>query len=174
MHLATMFITRDGPIATLRLNRPERLNAFGNQGTFDINTAAEALAQDDGIRVVIIAGEGRAFSTGIDLKQLSSGEIDATYHRRWERALRMFEMMNKIVICAINGYCLGGGLQLALACDLRIAAESAQLGLPAVREGLIPGMSGLIGRKGGGFCFPVPGWATASAGSPTSTASVSR
>jgi enoyl-CoA hydratase/carnithine racemase len=140
MQLDTMFITREGPIATLRLNRTERLNAFGNQGTVDLNTAADALAQDDRIRIVIVSGEGRAFSTGIDLKDLSAGAIDMTYHHRWEAALRKFETMDKVVIAAINGYAIGGGLQLALACDLRIAAESARMGLPAVKEGLIPGM----------------------------------
>jgi enoyl-CoA hydratase/carnithine racemase len=116
------------------------LNAFGNQGTIDLNIAADTLARDDTARIVIITGEGRAFSTGIDLKELAAGEIDMTYHHRWEGGLRKFESMNKVVISAINGYCLGGGLQLALACDVRIAAESAQLGLPAVKEGLIPGM----------------------------------
>jgi enoyl-CoA hydratase/carnithine racemase len=141
MHLSTMFFTYAGPIATLHLNRPERLNAFGNQGTIDLNAAADALGENDHIRVVIITGEGRAFSTGIDLKQLAAGEIDMTYHHRWESALRKLELLNKVVICAINGYCLGGGLQLALACDLRIATESAQLALPAVKEGLIPGLS---------------------------------
>lgn len=141
MQLSTMFITHAGPIATLHLQRTERLNAFGNQGTIDLNTAADALGQDETTRVIIITGEGRAFSTGIDLKQLASGEIDMSYHHRWEGALRKFELMNKVVICAINGYCLGGGLQLALACDLRIAAASVQVGLPAVKEGLIPGMS---------------------------------
>jgi enoyl-CoA hydratase/carnithine racemase len=140
MQLETMFVTREGPIATLRLNRTERLNAFGNQGTVDLNAAADALAQDDRIRIVIVRGEGRAFSTGIDLKELSAGAIDMTYHQRWEAALRKFETMDKVVIAAINGYAIGGGLQLALACDLRIAAESARMGLPAVKEGLIPGM----------------------------------
>lgn len=140
MQLDTMFITHDGAIATLHLNRTERLNAFGMHGTVDLNTAADALAADDATRVVIITGEGRSFSTGIDLKELAAGEIDMTYHHRWEGALRKFELMNKVVIAAINGWCLGGGLQLALACDVRIAVESAQIGLPAVKEGLIPGM----------------------------------
>jgi enoyl-CoA hydratase/carnithine racemase len=140
MQLETMFITREEPIARLRLNRTERLNAFGNQGTVDLNKAADALAQDESIRIVIVSGEGRAFSTGIDLKELAAGAIDMTYHHRWEGALRKFETMDKVVIAAINGYAIGGGLQLALACDLRIAAESAKMGLPAVKEGLIPGM----------------------------------
>ncbi len=140
MNLETMFITHDDAIATLHLNRTERLNAFGNQGMLDLNAAADALASDEQTRVVIITGEGRSFSTGIDLKELAAGEIDMTYHHRWEGALRKFETMSKVVIAAINGYCLGGGLQLALACDVRVAAESALLGLPAVKEGLIPGM----------------------------------
>jgi enoyl-CoA hydratase len=135
-----MFITNDGPIATLHLKRTERLNAFGMRGTVELNTAADALAADGATHVIIITGEGRSFSTGIDLKELSAGKIDMSYHLRWEGALRKFELMNKVVIAAINGWCLGGGLQLALACDVRIAVESAQLGLPAVKEGLIPGM----------------------------------
>jgi len=140
MQLATLFITHAGAIATLHLNRTERLNAFGNQGTIDLNTAADALAQEEQTRVIIITGEGRTFSTGIDLKELAAGEIDMSYHYRWEGALRKFELMNKVVICAMHGYCIGGGLQLALACDLRIAAASTQFGLPAIKEGLIPGM----------------------------------
>ncbi len=140
MHLDTMFITHDGPIATLHLNRTERLNAFGNQGTIDLVAVAMALAQDERTRIVIITGEGRAFSTGMDLKELSAGAVDMTYHHRWESALRTFELMDQVVLSAINGYCIGGGLQLALAGDVRIAAVSAQLGLPAVKEGLIPGM----------------------------------
>ena len=140
MTLETMFITQDGAIATLHLNRTARLNAFGMHGTAELNTAADLLAGDETTRVVIISGEGRSFSTGIDLKELAAGEIDMTYHHRWEGALRKFELMNKVVIAAINGWCLGGGLQLALACDVRIAVESAQMGLPAVKEGLIPGM----------------------------------
>jgi len=140
MTLESMFITQDGAIATLHLNRTARLNAFGMRGTVELNTAADMLAADSATRVVIITGEGRSFSTGIDLKELAAGEIDMTYHHRWEGALRKFELMNKVVIAAINGWCLGGGLQLALACDVRIAVESAQMGLPAVKEGLIPGM----------------------------------
>jgi enoyl-CoA hydratase/carnithine racemase len=140
MQLETMFLTHDGPIATLHLNRTERLNAFGNQGTVDLNKAADQIAANEDVRIVIITGEGRAFSTGIDLKQLAAGEIDMTYHHRWEAALRKFELMHKVVISAINGYCIGGGLQLTLAGDVRLAAESATFGLPAIKEGLIPGM----------------------------------
>jgi enoyl-CoA hydratase/carnithine racemase len=140
MRFNTMFITHDGPIATLHFNRTERLNAFGMEGTIELNLAADALAAHDATRVVILVGEGRTFSTGIDLKELAAGEIDMTYHHRWEAALRKFELMNKVVLAALHGYALGGGLQLALACDVRVAAASVKVGLPAVKEGLIPGM----------------------------------
>jgi enoyl-CoA hydratase/carnithine racemase len=140
MKFNTMFITHDGPLATLHFNRTERLNAFGNEGTVELNLAADALAESDETRVVVLLGEGRTFSTGIDLKELAAGEIDMTYHHRWEAALRKFETMNKVVIAAMHGYALGGGLQLALVCDVRVATETVKVGLPAVKEGLIPGM----------------------------------
>ena len=139
--LRTIKWTKEGKIAWVILNRPRVLNAVNNQATLDLGRIASALAKDDDIRVVIISGAGRAFCTGIDLKQLSSNLIDARYYARWERALRIFETMPKIVLAAIKEYCLGGGLQLALACDVRIAATNAILGLPAVREALVPGMS---------------------------------
>jgi enoyl-CoA hydratase/carnithine racemase len=131
---------RDGKIARISFNRPQFLNAMSNQATIDINTVADAVAKDDDVRVVVITGTGRSFSTGIDLKQLSTDQIEMVYHHRWERALRVFETMEKIVIVGIKEYCLGGGLQLALACDIRVAADNAILGLPAIKESLIPGL----------------------------------
>jgi len=83
----------------------------------------------------------RAFCTGIDLKQLTADEIDMSYHERWEKALRIFEQMEKIVIVGMHGYCLGGGVQLALAGDIRVGTPGCQIGLPAIRESLIPGLS---------------------------------
>jgi enoyl-CoA hydratase/carnithine racemase len=139
--LETMFWEKQGKIARVTLNCPERLNAMNNQATLDINTVADAIAADNEIRLVVITGAGRSFCTGIDLKQLAANEIEMVYHHRWERALRTFETMDKLVIVGIKQYCLGGGLQLALACDIRIAADNAILGLPAIKECLIPGLS---------------------------------
>lgn len=138
--LETMAWERDGKIARISFNRPQFLNAMSNQATIDINTIVDAVAKEDDVRVVVIAGTGRSFSTGIDLKQLSTDQIEMVYHHRWERALRVFETMEKIVIVGIKEYCLGGGLQLALACDIRVAADNAILGLPAIKESLIPGL----------------------------------
>ncbi len=138
--LETMGYDVQGKIARIQLNRPQLLNAMSNQATVDLNEIADAIARENGVRVVVITGTGRSFSTGIDLKQLSTDQIEMAYHHRFERALRIFETMEKIVIVGIKEYCLGGGLQLALACDIRVAADNAILGLPAIKESLIPGL----------------------------------
>jgi len=139
--LETMGWEIEGKVASIVFNRPELLNAMSNEATKDINIIAEGIAKEEGVRVVVITGSGRSFSTGIDLKQLSTDQIQMEYHHRWERALRTFETMEKIVIVGIKEYCLGGGLQLALASDVRVAADNAILGLPAIKESLIPGLA---------------------------------
>jgi enoyl-CoA hydratase/carnithine racemase len=139
--LETMFWEKAGPIARLTLNRPHVLNAMNNQATRDLQAVADQIRTDEEIRVVAITGAGRAFCTGIDLKEVSAGKIDLSYHAHWEGALRTFETMEPIVLCLIHGYCLGGGLQLALACDIRVATPSVQIGLPAIRESLVPGLA---------------------------------
>lgn len=139
--LETMGWEIQGKVARIVFNRPELLNAMSNEATIDLNIIADAIAKEDDVRVVVITGSGRSFSTGIDLKQLSTDQIEMEYHHRWERALRIFETVEKIVIVGIKEYCLGGGLQLAIACDVRVAADNAILGLPAIKESLIPGLA---------------------------------
>jgi enoyl-CoA hydratase/carnithine racemase len=139
--LETMSWKVEGKVARIVFNRPELLNAMSNEATIDLNVIGDAIAKEDNVRVVVITGSGRSFSTGIDLKQLSTDQIEMEYHRRWERALRIFETVEKIVIVGIKEYCLGGGLQLAIACDVRVAADNAILGLPAIKESLIPGLA---------------------------------
>jgi enoyl-CoA hydratase/carnithine racemase len=138
----TIVWEKQGCLGRVTLNRPHLLNAVNNQATLDLIAVADLIAADPELRVTILTGAGeRSFSTGIDLKELSSGKIEQVYHHQFERALRTLETCDKIIIAAINGWCLGGGLQLALACDVRIARSDSQLGLPAVKECLIPGMS---------------------------------
>ena len=139
--LETVKWVKRGKIAQLVLMRPHVLNAVNNQATRDLIRATHEIGKHTDVRVVIVRGAGRAFSTGIDLKQLSTNRIGMAYYARWERVLRSFETMEKVVIAAIKQYCLGGGLQLALACDIRIASRNAIFGLPAVKEGLIPGLA---------------------------------
>jgi enoyl-CoA hydratase/carnithine racemase len=140
MHLDTMFCTRDGPVATLMLNRPDVLNCANEPWARDLDAITAHLATMDGLRVVVLRGAGRAFCSGIDITALSRGEIAMTFFRNWEGALRRLEAMDAIVIAAVQSHCIGGGLQVALACDLRIATDDARFGITAVREGIIPGM----------------------------------
>ena len=123
MNLETMSFEKEGRIGCLTLNRPQLLNAMNYQGALDLNRAAETIRDEPDIRLVLIKGSGRAFCTGIDLKQLTAGETSHRYYESWDRALRILEQSEKVLICAMHGYALGGGLQLALACDIRIAIE---------------------------------------------------
>ena len=140
MEFETMYLEKEGRIGRLTLNRPSVLNAVNYQGSLDINRAAEAIRDDPELRVVLIRGAGRAFCTGIDLKQLEAGETPQEYFEKWDRALRILEQAEKILICAMHGYSLGGGFQLSLACDIRIATADCKMGLPAIKECIIPGL----------------------------------
>ena len=140
MNLETMRYESDGDLIRLTLNRPDVLNAVNFQGAAELHRAAQAIHDDPIARAVIIRGDGRAFCTGIDLKELAAGETPQAYFYHWDRALRLLELSDKLALCAMQGYALGGGLQLPLACDIRIAASNCQLGLPAAKEGFIPGL----------------------------------
>src|SRR5207248_2216505 len=127
----------DGPLARLRLNRPEALNAANRVWVQDLIKATDNLAQSAETRVVIVSGEGRAFCSGLDVKELAQGNLNREWFATWERGVTGLANLEAITIAAIQGYCLGGGLQVALACDLRIATTDAVLSIPAVREGLV-------------------------------------
>ena len=140
MEYQTITYGTDGDVIRLTLNRPRSLNAVDYQGTLELRHAAQAIHDDPHARVVLVRGAGRAFCTGIDLKELGAGNTPADYFVQWDQALRILERADKLILCAIHGFALGGGLQLPLACDIRIATEDAVLGLPAAREGFIPGL----------------------------------
>src|SRR5436309_2635270 len=137
--METIDLEISGARAEILLNRPEVLNAANNQWMEDLHAILDEVENAAGLRVVIVSGRGRAFSTGIDLKALSAGEIQIGWFRQWEEAMRRIEMLQPVTIARVQGYALGGGLQVALACDLRVVSEDAQFGLPAVLEALIPG-----------------------------------
>ena len=140
MEFETMRYETDGDLIRLTLDRPEVLNAVNYQGVLELHQAAQAIHDDPLARTVLIRGNGRAFCTGIDLNELMAGETPQDYFYQWDQALRLLERADKLIICAIHGFALGGGLQLPLACDIRIATEDAVLGLPAAKEGFIPGL----------------------------------
>ena len=138
--MARIELRKRGPIGEIRLNRPEVLNAMGHEFPEDMLAAAREMQEDDAIRVVLVTGEGRTFCSGLDLTQLARGEIPNRFFHVAEYAFRAMETMDKAVIAGLQGYCIGGGLQLAIACDVRIATEDAIFGLPAVQEAFLPGM----------------------------------
>lgn len=140
MKLETMYSEIRGSVANVMLNRPRVLNCANEQWARDLNTLVDDLNANEQIRVVVLRGAGRAFCSGIDLSALSRDEIGASFFRNWETALRKLETMNPVVIAAIQSHCIGGGLQIVLACDLRVARGDARFGVTAVKEGIVPGI----------------------------------
>lgn len=137
LELETMRCELEGPLGRLRLNRPEALNAANWAWVRDLVTATTFLAVHPETQVVIVSGEGRAFCSGLDVKELATGSLSPQWFDTWERGVLALERLDAITIAAIHGYCLGGGLQVTLACDLRIATTDAVLSIPAVREGVV-------------------------------------
>jgi enoyl-CoA hydratase/carnithine racemase len=131
---------RDG-IGHLELTRPEKLNATDDDSVRDLDRAAAEAARDRPARAIVVSGRGRAFCAGIDLAALAGDRLGADWFRRWETALARIEGIPVPTLAAIRGPCLGGGLQITLCCDLRIASEDATFGLSAVRHGIIPGLA---------------------------------
>ncbi|HKC05881.1 MAG TPA: enoyl-CoA hydratase/isomerase family protein [Methylomirabilota bacterium] len=131
----------DGPVARVTLNRPEVLNAGDPGWVAELTEVVARIGAERDFRVAVITGAGRAFSTGVDLNALAAGEMTLPHFVAWEDAMTAIERMPIPFIAAINGHCLGGGLQLALVCDYRLAAADAVIGLPAVKECLIPSMA---------------------------------
>ncbi|MFC1944139.1 enoyl-CoA hydratase/isomerase family protein [Chloroflexota bacterium] len=132
---------KEGRVVTITINRPEALNAFDPETTFEFSEATIKFRDDRDAWVAIITGAGdRSFSAGADLKKLVPARVAKTYEPP-PMIMSGIEIW-KPMIAAVNGTAFGGGLELALACDLRIAAEHALFGLPEVKWGLIPGWGG--------------------------------
>jgi enoyl-CoA hydratase/carnithine racemase len=128
----------EGGVGRITLDRPGVLNALDTEMAAELADAAETAARDAAVWVVIVRGAGRAFCSGMDRTALSAGAIGEAFYRHWIRALNCLEDMDKLTVAVLHGYSIGGGLQLAVACDVRLAAADAVLGLGATRHGLIP------------------------------------
>ena len=132
-------------VQVLYINRPKVLNALNEQTLLDIEAAVKSFAEDDSLSVLIITGSGdRAFVAGADIE--AQYPLDAVQGRNWgllgHRVFNLIESIEKPVLAAINGFALGGGCELAMACDIRLASEKAQLGQPEVSLGITPGYGG--------------------------------
>jgi enoyl-CoA hydratase len=141
--VSTIKVTREAPIATVQLDRPAVLNALSEELMDELVASLETLDADAEIRCIVLTGNDKAFAAGADIKKsfvdatpVSMLEEDLT--TRWERVRKI----RKPIIAAVSGYCLGGGCELAMTCDIIVASETAQFGQPEVNLGIIPGAGG--------------------------------
>ena len=144
MAYTKLIVEKQDNICTVKINNPEALNALNSTILKELDAAFTAIGEDDSVDVVILTGEGRSFVAGADISQMSTlnavegkafGELGAAVFRK-------IELLNKVVIAGVNGFALGGGCELAMACDIRIASVKAKFGQPEVGLGITPGFSG--------------------------------
>ncbi len=141
-----LLLKKENKIGLLSINRPEALNALNSNLLEELEKAIDMIIKDDDIHVLILTGEGRAFVAGADIgemKDLNPSEARA-FGEKGSNLFRKIELMEKPVIAAVNGFALGGGCELAMACDIRIASEKAKFGQPEVGLGITPGFSGSL------------------------------
>jgi enoyl-CoA hydratase/carnithine racemase len=153
-----IIVARDGNIATITLNRPAKRNAINYNGWLELRRIAVDLDDDESVRAVVITGAGdKAFSAGADIKEFelyrNSSKKARIYGEAFGEALRAVEAISKPTICLIKGFCLGGGCELSMAADLRIASEDSRFGVPVAHLGILVGyaeMSRLLNLIGPG------------------------
>ena len=145
MDFDNLLLERDGAVAVITVNRPQVLNALNVSTIDDLRRAALALKHDAGVRAIVITGAGeKSFAAGADINELAvqSPAQGKELALRGQHVFDLLENLGKPVIAAINGYALGGGCELALACTLRVAADTARIGQPEINLGIIPGYGG--------------------------------
>jgi len=142
--LKTIEISGDDHVGLITINRPEALNALNLEVLAELKQAVCAMEQNDDVFVVVLTGAGKAFVAGADIGQMKDlSAIEAKkFSEHGNEVFLMLEQMSKPVIAAVNGFALGGGCELALACDIRIASEKAKFGQPEVGLGITPGFGG--------------------------------
>lgn len=133
-------------IGVLTLNSPETLNALDSLTLHELLAWVDGLAQDEILRAIVITGAGKAFVAGADIKEMLSLDVEGAmgFARLGSKIFRKIEKLPVPVLAAINGFALGGGCELALCCDIRIASKRAKLGQPEVGLGILPGFSGTL------------------------------
>jgi enoyl-CoA hydratase len=145
MSFENLLVDRDGAVAVVTINRPKVLNALNSQTIAELSRVFDELGADDGVRAIVLTGAGeKSFVAGADINELAVlTPAEGKEHARKGQALfDRIERLGKPVIAAINGFALGGGCELAMACTIRLAADSARLGQPEINLGIIPGYAG--------------------------------
>jgi len=138
----TILVERDGRVGTITLNRPQALNALNSQVMNEVTSAATELDNDPGIGAIVITGSAKAFAAGADIKEMSAlsfaDAFDADFFSAWGK----LAAVRTPTIAAVAGHALGGGCELAMMCDVLIAADTAKFGQPEIKLGVMPGMGG--------------------------------
>jgi enoyl-CoA hydratase len=139
---AFVLVERDGPVGVVLLNRPKQLNALSNELMDELVGVLRELDADDAIRCVVLGGSERAFAAGADVRELASTSAIELYHARRVERWDAIRGLRTPLVAAVSGYCLGGGCELAMSCDLIVASETARFGQPETSLGIIPGAGG--------------------------------
>lgn len=139
-----LLVEKRGRVTVITLNRPDEMNALNTEVLGELDCACAEASSDTGTDVIVLTGSGKAFVAGADIAQMA--QMDAAQGKDFgafgSDVFRRIETMEKVVIAAVNGYALGGGCELAMACDIRIASEKARIGQPETGLGITPGFSG--------------------------------
>ena len=146
MNFENILVEKNNALATVTINRPKKLNALNSAIIHELSEAFQALAEDKSVKVIILTGSGdKAFVAGADISEFAHFSVNdgGTLARKGQEMLFNFiESLSTPVIAAVNGFALGGGLELAMSCHFRIASDNAKMGLPEVSLGVIPGYGG--------------------------------
>ncbi|MFL5919067.1 MAG: enoyl-CoA hydratase-related protein [Gaiellaceae bacterium] len=137
-----VLVERDEPIALVLLNRPQQLNALSGELMSELVAELQRLDRDEAVRCIVLGGSERAFAAGADITELAAGTPISLYQ---DRRIDRWDEIRKLrtpLVAAVSGYCLGGGCELAMACDLIVASETARFGQPEINLGVLPGAGG--------------------------------
>jgi enoyl-CoA hydratase len=137
-----VLVERDGRVAVVLLNRPQQLNALSGELMGELVAALLELDRDAEVRAIVLGGNERAFAAGADIAELAAGTAISLYENRRIDAWDSIRAVRTPIVAAVSGFCLGGGCELAMLCDLVVAAESAKFGQPEINLGVLPGAGG--------------------------------
>jgi len=142
--MALVNVTKDGGVATVTINRPDALNALNDEVLAELEKIITELDADKAVLVVVVTGEGKAFVAGADIAAMADmdGARAKAFAENGQRVFGALERAHFVTVAAVNGFALGGGMELALACDLRFASTKAKMGQPEVSLGVTPGFGG--------------------------------
>ena len=144
MNFETILYKKEGSLVKVTLNRPDRGNALNRKLTEELEKAIEIVEKDSEAKVLILSGEGKGFCAGADTSEINFDSVQATeaFIKMFQVLFNRLEDIEKPTIASINGFAVGGGCELALACDVRIASDKASIGVPEIKMGFLPGAGG--------------------------------